>query len=134
MCHHPIPVSCNSNLLIADMPARLPPLMHPANRFNQPRFDGAVETDRHRLADRRFAAFGSAVTDVKAADACVQIAAIHGRQARGIGRDPPQRRRQERPIADLHLDPMLCFADRQQRADIGLRGFGKPITRPPGST
>ncbi|NJO54519.1 MAG: hypothetical protein HC829_06470 [Bacteroidales bacterium] len=47
-----------------------------ADVLDAARRDSAVENHMHRIADRRLAAFGSAVPDVEAADAVEQVVAI----------------------------------------------------------
>ncbi len=64
---------------LADMPARLHPLMQHAHDLDEARRDGAVENHMHRITDRRLAAFGPAVADVEAADARPKVLAGDGR-------------------------------------------------------
>lgn len=65
------------------MPARLHPLAQHAHDLDKAGIEHAVENHMHRIADRRLAAFGSAVPDGKAANACDQFAAVNGRKTVG---------------------------------------------------
>src|SRR5437764_10486494 len=83
----------------------------------------------HRACDRRLAALVAAMTDVEAAKAGAQIAAVVSRAALRMFGDAPQRREKERGISGARVAPMPFLARPQDRADVPPRRRREPITR-----
>jgi hypothetical protein len=77
----------------------------------------------------RIATFGAAVPDTETPQPREELASVDRQWARWIGRDAPQRRRQQTAITDLRFGTMHRFAGAQNRRDIGLRRSGQPVAR-----
>ena len=93
------------------MAARLHAFVQHADDLDEAGFGRTIEDDMRRIADRRLEAFGAAVSDMKAANPLGKLAAVGRRTPMRISGDPPQRRRQERAIADARLGAVRRLAD-----------------------
>jgi len=77
----------------AQTPTRLHPVMQDANDLDDARLGLAKKDDMHGLGDQRFAAFIPGVSDMQAADAGEEVAAVLSGKPERISRNPPHRGR-----------------------------------------